>query len=98
MFDHLAGYLGVTIMRVLALAIVLLLAFASSTHASKEGILAFSSFRLESNGIGSSGKITVEGKQNDKAQINENTSATTEECLCSTGRFDRVFHHLVGSL
>jgi hypothetical protein len=60
-------------MNVLALAIVLLLAFASSAHASKEGILAFSSFRLESNGIGSSGKITVEGKQNDKAQINENT-------------------------
>ena len=55
-------------MKVLALAI-LLLAFASSVHASKEGILAFSSFRLESNGIGSSGKITVEGKQNDKAQI-----------------------------
>jgi hypothetical protein len=55
-------------MKGLALA-VLLLAFASSAHASKEGILALSRFRLESNGIGSSGKITVEGKQNDKAQI-----------------------------
>ena len=48
---------------------ILLLAVASSAHASKEGILALSSFRLESIGIGSSGKITVEGKQNDKAQI-----------------------------
>jgi hypothetical protein len=55
-------------MKALVLAI-LLLASASSAHASKEGILAFSTFRLESNGIGSSGKITVEGKQNDKAQI-----------------------------
>ena len=55
-------------MKVFFLA-VLLLASASSLRASKEGILAFSSFRLESNGIGSSGKITVEGKQNDKAQI-----------------------------
>src|SRR5205823_1259570 len=48
---------------------ILLLAITCSVHASQEGILAFSSFRLESDGIGSSGRIVVEGKQNEKAQI-----------------------------
>jgi hypothetical protein len=45
-----------------------LLALASPAFASKEGVLALSSFRLESNGIGSSGKVIVAGKQNDKSQ------------------------------
>lgn len=60
----------ITIAKRLALA-ALVFGVASSSYASQEGILAFSSFRLESNGIGSSGKIKVEGKQNDKAQIVE---------------------------
>jgi len=46
-----------------------LLVFASTANASKEGILTLSSFRLESEGIGSSGKIVVEEKQNEKRQI-----------------------------
>jgi hypothetical protein len=45
------------------------LALARPAFASKEGILALSSFRLESDGIGSSGKVVVEGKQNDKRQL-----------------------------
>ena len=48
---------------------ILLLAVASAAYASQEGILALSSFRLESAGIGSSGKVVVEGKQNEKSQI-----------------------------
>ena len=48
---------------------ILLLGIAISSRASQEGTLPLSSFRLESNGIGSSGKIAVEGKQNDNAQI-----------------------------
>lgn len=52
------------------LAIVALgLALAIPAHASKEGILALSSFRMESAGIGSSGKIVVEGQQNEKSQL-----------------------------
>jgi len=55
-------------MKALA-AITLILAFASSAIASKEGILAFSSFRLESTGIGSSGKVVIEGSQDANGQI-----------------------------
>lgn len=58
--------LGGTMKRVL---FILLLAVASAAYASQEGILALSSFRLESAGIGSSGKVVVEGKQNEKSQI-----------------------------
>ena len=51
--------------------IIALLSFAVTVvgHASQEGILAFSSFRLESAGIGSSGKVVVEGKQDDEHRI-----------------------------
>jgi hypothetical protein len=48
---------------------VLFFAMACIVHASKEGILEFSSFRLESAGIGSSGKVVVEGKQDDQSRI-----------------------------
>lgn len=52
------------------LAIALLsLAFANITHASKEGILPLASFHLESAGIGGSGKVVVEGQQDDKDRI-----------------------------
>jgi hypothetical protein len=49
----------------------LVLTIASSIHASEEGILPLSSFRIESNGVGESGKIVLEGKQNDQWQIIE---------------------------
>jgi len=49
--------------------IALVLALTDSAFASKEGILAFSSFRLESAGIGSSGKIVIAGQQDEKSQI-----------------------------
>jgi len=49
--------------------ITLLIAFAYSAIASKEGILAFSSFRLASAGIGSSGEVVVEGRQDAEGQI-----------------------------
>jgi hypothetical protein len=48
---------------------LLLLAFTSVAYASKEGILAFSSFRLESTGIGSSGKVVIEGQQDERGHI-----------------------------
>ena len=51
------------------LLITLLLAVASVSYASKEGVLVLSNFHLESTGIGSSGKVIVEGKQNEKSQI-----------------------------
>lgn len=55
-------------MRILHMArliimLAALLTMALSASASQEGILPFSSFRLESAGIGSSGKIVVEGQQ-----------------------------------
>ena len=54
-------------MRVLI--VLLLLAFASVAQASQEGILPFSSFRLESVGIGSSGKVVVEGRQDEGSHL-----------------------------
>jgi hypothetical protein len=48
---------------------VLLLAAAIGSRASQEGTLPLTSFRLESNGKGSSGRIVLEGKQNEKAEI-----------------------------
>ena len=57
-------------MKGLALA-VLVVGVADSAYASQEGTLPISSFALESDGAGASGKITVAGKQNDKAQIVE---------------------------
>src|SRR5258708_3047029 len=48
---------------------ILFLATAWRTYGSQEGVLAFSRFRIESDGIGSSGKIVVEGSQNEKTQI-----------------------------
>lgn len=53
----------------LIITLVSLLAMAVSASASKEGILPFSSFRLESAGIGSSGKIVVEGQQDEHARV-----------------------------
>lgn len=48
-------------MKRLLLAIFVL-TFATHAFASKEGILPLSAFRLESDGIGDSGKVVVEGK------------------------------------
>ena len=50
------------------LALILLL-IANSVYASAEGILPLSSFRLESAGIGSSGPVVIEGKQNERNQV-----------------------------
>jgi len=50
---------------------LLLFAGVDSVLASKEGILAFSRFHLESDGIGSSGKIIIDGQQNQSSQIVE---------------------------
>ena len=62
--------------------ITLLIAFASSAIASKEGILAFSRFRLESAGIGTSGKVVVEGNQDANGQITALTiSAFSKEYI-----------------
>jgi hypothetical protein len=55
-------------MKNVALALVIL-AFANVAFASKEGILPLTNFRLESAGIGSSGKIVIEGTQNDDSQL-----------------------------
>jgi hypothetical protein len=51
-------------MKRLFLALVVL-AVAGRVFASKEGVLVFSSFHLESDGIGNSGKVVVDG-QTDK--------------------------------
>ena len=48
-----------------------LMAVTSGAFASKEGILQMSNFRVESEGIGSSGRIVVEGKTNAQFQIAE---------------------------
>jgi hypothetical protein len=53
---------------VLAVAVFVVADFA---HASQEGALSLSKFRLESEGIGESGKIAVEGRVNDKQQLVE---------------------------
>jgi hypothetical protein len=45
------------------IAVIALASFVSSAQASKEGILPLSNFRIESDGIGNSGKVIVEGKQ-----------------------------------
>jgi len=50
---------------------VLFFAGINSLLASKEGILAFSRFHLESDGIGSSGKILIDGKQDENGKIVE---------------------------
>lgn len=49
--------------------LVLLFTVACNVQSSEEGILAFSNFRLESGGLGSSDKVIVEGVQNTKGQI-----------------------------
>jgi hypothetical protein len=49
-------------MRTLVAALTLF-TFAVPLSASQEGILPFSSFHLESSGIGESGKVVVEGRQ-----------------------------------
>jgi hypothetical protein len=55
-------------MKTLPILMALVLG-ACSAPASQEGILALSSFRLESPGIGGSGKVVVEGKQNERNRI-----------------------------
>lgn len=49
--------------------IALLLVAACGGRASQEGILPLSSFRLESRGIGESGRVVVTGAQNEKWEI-----------------------------
>ena len=49
--------------------LTMILLTAGTAQASEEGILALSSFRLESAGIGQSGKIVVEGRENKKWQV-----------------------------
>jgi hypothetical protein len=51
------------------LVAIFVIATALSSYGSMEGILVLSSFHLESDGIGSSGKIAVEGRQNENAQM-----------------------------
>ena len=51
-----------------SITIIVLLTFISNASSSQEGILALSGFRLESNGIGSSGKVVIEGKQNENSE------------------------------
>jgi hypothetical protein len=48
---------------------IFILAFATRAFASKEGILPLSAFRLESDGIGKSGKVVVEGKGDEDGHI-----------------------------
>ena len=49
--------------------IAILILTSTVSFASKEGILAFSSFNISSNGIGGSGPITVTGKQSNDSRI-----------------------------
>lgn len=49
--------------------ITFLVACAVGTRASQEAILPLSSFRLESRGIGESGRVAVTGAQNEKREI-----------------------------
>jgi len=55
-------------MRITAL-VLLVLMFASRTYASEEGILPLTRFHIESAGIGESGRIVVDGEQNDARQL-----------------------------
>jgi hypothetical protein len=64
---------------ILALAVV---SVATCASASKEGILQLSSFRLESDGIGRSGKVVVEGKQDkDGRMVNLKVTAFGKDYL-----------------
>jgi hypothetical protein len=47
------------------LAMVLSLLAATQTYGSQEGMLRWSSFSIDSEGIGSSGPVTVSGKQDE---------------------------------
>jgi hypothetical protein len=47
----------------------LVIAMARGSYASQEGLLPISRFRLDSDGMGRSDKITVEGKQDAKARL-----------------------------
>jgi hypothetical protein len=53
------------------LTILIFLVLTGVSFGSQEGILGFSSFRLESNGIGSSGIVVIEGKQDQNLNIKE---------------------------
>jgi hypothetical protein len=47
----------------LLLAVALTIVAAAKTYGSQEGMLRWSSFSIDSEGIGSSGPVTVSGKQ-----------------------------------
>ncbi len=49
-------------MKTIVIAVAMLLV-AGSALASKEGVLPFSEFKIESEGIGDSGAVTIEGKK-----------------------------------
>lgn len=49
----------------------LVICVTQSANGSQEGGLPLSNFRVESNGIGESGKIIIQGKQNEKDRVVE---------------------------
>ena len=70
---------------------ILILAITSNAFASKRGTLPFSSFHLESEGISSSGKIVVEGRQNEKGQMLAlNLQAFGKEFAVPTDQLSRL--------
>lgn len=62
--------MGFIVMKKIVLIFLVLLAM-SPVFASKEGILTLSAFHLESDGIGASGKIVIDGQQNANNQISQ---------------------------
>lgn len=66
-------------MRLLILAFVGVIGLAATVQASKEGILALSSFSLESTGIGASGPVEVSGKQDTKGIVTIRVKAFGKE-------------------
>ncbi len=71
--------------------IIVLLALVCGASASQEGALPLSVFRLESAGIGSSGKVVVEGKQNEKGEtINLKINAFGKEYVVPKDKLARL--------
>lgn len=62
--------MGFIVMKKIVLIFLALLAM-NPIFASKEGILTLSVFHLESDGIGASGKIVIDGQQNVNNQISQ---------------------------
>lgn len=54
-------------------ALLFVLFMVNHSFAAKEGILPLSRFHIESVGIGDSGKIVVDGQQNERSQISHLT-------------------------